>query len=340
MNPVSRHSARLPLPQPDDLSDLIGSCLDGAATPADEARLGDLLRADAAARDLYLQLADLHACMAVDETLWVGAWSGEPAAVAAAPARRRSAGLGRLAAAAALGLAVGLCGAGFVFAYVVPLTWKPVNILHESFEEGPPPLTTGMPHVADLWSGDESAVVPAEQGVRPVHGARMLRMRRADYEGKTTEPGSSADLQRIIDVRGQAAAIATGRAKARVAVPFNAAFPADESYACRVTIYALDSDAAATADLADIAAVTKAALALAGKGNAVVDRDARSWQTVETELRLPPETSFLLVITSILHQKPGPRPATFDGHFLDSIRIELEMESARPLVDTRRTVSP
>ena len=29
------------MPQPDDLSDLIGSCLDGAATPADEARLAD-----------------------------------------------------------------------------------------------------------------------------------------------------------------------------------------------------------------------------------------------------------------------------------------------------------
>lgn len=324
--------------RPDDLTGLIGSCLDDAATPADEARLADLLRADAAARDLYLQLADLHACMAVDETLWVDAWAGDRAA--ASPARRRAAGLCRLAAAAALGLAVGLCGAGFVFAYVVPLAWKPVMILHESFEEGPPPLTTGMPHVADLWSGDESAVVAAEQDVRPVHGTRMLRMRRADYEGKTTGPGTSADLQRIIDVRGQAAAIATGRAKARVTVPFNAAFPADEAYACRVTIYALDTEAAATADLADISAVTKSALALAGKGNAAVDRDTRSWQTLETELRLPPETGFLLVITSILHQKPGQRPATFDGHFLDGIRVELAMEPVRPLIDTRRAGGP
>lgn len=316
---------------PDDLSDLIGLCLDGTATPDDESRLADRLRDDAAARDRYLQLADLHACMAVDETLWVADPAAEPRS------RRRAGGLGRLATAAALGVAVGLCGAGFVSAYVVPLAWRPVTILHESFEEGPPPLTTGMPHVADLWSGDDSAVVAAEQGVRPLHGAKMLRMQRADYDGKETRPGSSADMQRIIDLRGHDGAVATGRAKLRVAVPFNASFPAGEAYSCRVTVYALDTDSASTADLADMAAVAKSALAMAGQGSPSLDRDTRSWQTVETELRLPPGTAFALVITSIVHQRPAARRPTFDGHFIDGIRVNLEMDAGRPLVAMERS---
>lgn len=316
---------------PDDLSDLIGRCLDGTATPVDESWLADRLRGDAVARDRYLQFADLHACMAVDETLWVADPAAEPRS------RRRAGGLGRLAAAAALGVAVGLCGAGFVSAYVVPLAWRPVTILHESFEEGPPPLTTGMPHVADLWSGDDSAVVTAEQGVRPLHGTKMLRMQRADYDGKETSPGSSADMQRIIDLRGHDGAVATGRAKLRVAVPFNASFPAGEAYTCRVAIYALDTDSASTADFSDMSAVAKSALAMAGQGSPSLDRDTRSWQTVETELRLPPGTAFALVITSIVHQKPTTRRPTFDGHFIDGIRVNLEMDARRPLVDMERS---
>jgi hypothetical protein len=316
---------------PDDLSVLVAGCLDGTATPADEALLAERMRTDAAARDLYLQLADLHACLAVDETLWIEPPLAEP------PSRRRAAGLGRLAAAAALGLAVGLCGAGFVSAYVVPLAWRPVAILHESFEDGPPPLRTGMPHVADLWSGDDSAVVTAEQGVRPLHGAKMLRMQRADYDGKESRPGSSADMQRIIDLRGHDGAIAAGRAKLRVAVPFNATFPDGEAYTCRVTVYALDTDSAAAADFSDMSAIAKSALAMAGKGSPSLDRDTCSWQTVETELRLPPGTSFALVVTSIVHQKPITRRPTFDGHFIDGIRVNLEMDAGRPLVDMERS---
>ena len=315
----------------DDLPELIGRCLDGTSTPDDESRLADRLRDDAAARDRYLQLADLHACMAVDESLWVANVSAEPRP------RRRAGGFGRLAAAATLGVAVGLCGAGLVSAYVVPLAGRPMTILHESFEDGPPPLTRGMPHVADLWSGDDSAVVTAEQGVRPLHGVKMLRMQRADYDGKETGPGSSADMQRIIDLRGHDAAVATGRAKLRVAVPFNASFPAGEAYACRVTIYALDTASAATADLSDASAVAKSALAMAGQGGPSLDRDTRSWQTVETELRLPPGTAFALVITSIVHQRPTTRRPTFDGHFIDGIRVNLEMDAGRPLVTMERS---
>ncbi|MDB6071028.1 MAG: hypothetical protein JWL81_2199, partial [Verrucomicrobiales bacterium] len=54
--------------------DLIQSALDGM--PDDTggsraARLNELLRNQAEARELYLQMADVHSCLAVDEKLWV-----------------------------------------------------------------------------------------------------------------------------------------------------------------------------------------------------------------------------------------------------------------------------
>jgi DNA-directed RNA polymerase specialized sigma24 family protein len=52
-------------------TDLIHAFLDGRATDAESDRLNELLLADPAARETYVQLADMHSCLAVDEQLWV-----------------------------------------------------------------------------------------------------------------------------------------------------------------------------------------------------------------------------------------------------------------------------
>ena len=57
---------------PAELPSLIQASLDGNLTEAEAAQLNAELRTNVAAWDLYLQLADIHACLAVDEQLWVG----------------------------------------------------------------------------------------------------------------------------------------------------------------------------------------------------------------------------------------------------------------------------
>lgn len=52
------------------LDQLIYACLDGRATTDELAQLEAKLTADVAARDHYLCLSDLHACLAIDEGLW------------------------------------------------------------------------------------------------------------------------------------------------------------------------------------------------------------------------------------------------------------------------------
>lgn len=303
---------------------------DGAVSEADIDRLETLLRSDPAARDAYLKLADLHACMAVDEMLWVPSGEDRPST----PPRPISrAGWKRSVAAALGGLLAGLFGAGLVFAYVLPMAWKPVPLVVEDFEGPSPPRSLGMAVNDGAWSGDHSLVVTAERGVAARDGRRMLRMLRADYEGKPTQPGYSADLYRVIDVRPHRELIASGHARLRVAMPFNAApFPADEEYVGSVGIYALDASVDWDALSGDTGFINEAAIAMARTGTGRCDRDPRTWQVAQNELRLPPTTAFVLIHLGIAHATSAQRRETFDGHYLDGVRVHLEFaqQETRP----------
>lgn len=58
-----------------ELQRLIQASLDGRASETEAEQLNARLRDDAASRDLYLELADLHACLATDAELWAGVGS-------------------------------------------------------------------------------------------------------------------------------------------------------------------------------------------------------------------------------------------------------------------------
>ena len=82
-----------------ELANLIQRHLDGQLTDDEMDRLNTQLRNNAAARDWYLQLADVHSCLSVDEQLWVVAPS-VPGATAGAQRR----GFGRAVRSVALAM--------------------------------------------------------------------------------------------------------------------------------------------------------------------------------------------------------------------------------------------
>ncbi len=55
---------------PDELTELIDAYLSGNASEEQVAQLSVWLRSDEAAREQFLGMADVHACLAVDESLW------------------------------------------------------------------------------------------------------------------------------------------------------------------------------------------------------------------------------------------------------------------------------
>jgi hypothetical protein len=241
--------------------------------------------------------------------------------------------------AVAAGLFIGLFGASVVWGYVGPYAGKVVTLLQESFESGPPPLTTGIPVEAGHWSGDYSQIVGEYRGVKPAGGRKMLRFLRSDYEGKPTRDGFIGDMFRIIDVSGPEYDVARGDACVSVEARFLSlpqGIPGPAS--CGISMHA--TDALPTPDeRLEFMEITDRSHAAAAAGplhsgmtilatsvrNARIETSRNAWGALRGELRLPPGTRFLLVHLS-LFESNGPRapqPCEFAGLFVDDIRIVL-----------------
>ena len=317
-----------------ELTDLIHAFLDGRATDAEVDRLNAMLLADAAAREMYLRLADMHSCLAVDEQLWV-----EPAhrtgdvdrGTPNALVRPRSALLGHPLPAAAVGLVVGLLCASLAFGYVVPLFLHLATLVNESFESGPAPVSTGMPSRPGIWSGDSSEVVGPAQGVTPYRGDRMLRLLRADYPGKSRQEADPsrrvsyvADQWQLIDLGPYKSELAAGGVIARFSAAMNAAvFPDSETYRCSFSIYALDAETAEHLTPDNPHGLIDASLAAVHATNASLDRDPRTWQIEGCVLHVPADASYLMVRVGVTHAFEQRRE-DFPGHFIDDVKLTLD----------------
>ena len=204
-----------------------------------------------------------------------------------------------------------------------------ISLLQERFEFGPAPLVLGVPIETGKWSGDFSEVAGEQQGVKAKTGAKMLRFLRADYEGKTKHEGNYyADVYRLIDVRPHRRDLAAGGAAVCLSAAFNAfAFPQEEGFWCSVAIHALGSPSPGDHDQGREWAIYSNSLAMVRDRRMKLDRDPATWQRVDAELRLPPDTEFLLIRLSVDHAHPSQRRATFDGHYLDDVRLSLVRRS-------------
>jgi len=330
---------------PDIFRTLVHAYLDGVADEVEVTRLEAMLAGDPKARDEYLRLADLHACLAVDEALWVGRRPMEASAAdvpvgardeardEAASSRARPATWSPLMAgplpAAFAGLLVGLLGAGLASAYVVPRL-PPVlsrqTLIDEGFESGPSPRPQGMPVKVGFWSGDFSRVVGADQGISPQHGGRMLRLLRADYEGKPKGGSYVADLWQLVDLRGRLANTAGGTVTARLTVSHNASdFPADEFYRSSASLFALDTATVARLKPNDVPALVESSLAMSQKTDAPLDRDPRSWQAEHCDLILPAGADFLLIRVGVAHGTVEQQREDFPGQYIDDVKLVLEV---------------
>lgn len=300
--------------------DLIQRFLEGNASPEDAEALSHLIETNAAVRTRYLDFAELHASLMGDENLrspeFVPFTSSTPT---------WNWFSWRPLTAAAAGIVFGMLCTSAVFGFVVPTAGKVMTLLQESFESGPAPLATGMPVKAGQWTGDFSEIVGGQQGVKPETGKKMLRFLRADYEGKVKPEGSYAgDLYRLIDFRPYLNEFTDGRAVVRTSAGFNSAsFPERERYSCVVRAYALSAEMVMSGAFLNGASLRDGALATASKGMPQLDRDPRSWQRVESELRLPAEAEFLLIHVSVSNLTKDEVKDVFRGHYLDEVRVSL-----------------
>ena len=237
--------------------------------------------------------------------------------------------------AAAAGIMVGMFCTSVVFGFGARSVEKVLSLLQESFESGPAPLVTGVPPLAEQWSGDYSEIVLDHEGVKPKDGSKMARLLRSDHEGRTVPmPSRQGDLMRALDVRPFLAEAKGGDVVMTLSAQFNAApFPGAERYDGMVTIYALGADTELRGATED--SVKEDALAFSVGLCHAVDRDPGTWQTASTRLLLPPGTESVMVKVSFRREPVGnetlsslPESLTFAGHFVDDVRASIQIREA------------
>lgn len=229
-----------------------------------------------------------------------------------------------------VGLLIGVVCSSMAWAYTVP-HWRPslakfISLIEESFESTERLAVTGLPLETDVWSGDYSQITGQVDQVRPADGVRMLRVLRADYEGKMPADGYIGEVYRLVDIRHFHPSTADGGSVIRVSARFNSiALPSDDIYHCSLSVYALDQETAtggATLDASHLAAMS---LATTQRNCEILDSDPATWQASSTEMLIPPGTDHLLLRFAIGHggRDRNLNMVTFAGHFIDDIRVSL-----------------
>lgn len=231
------------------------------------------------------------------------------------------------AAAVVAGILLGTGCASIVLAYAVPIGRSiSTTILREGFEDGGPVKAAGMPSEAGVWSGDYAEVVTEQDGVKPAEGSRMLRFLRGDYEGRHIPESHSSDVFQLVDVRHLRTELHDGTAIAQLGAHFNAAASApDDPFFCTLTIFALDADLLHRGKALADANVSRNSLAHSESSLVRLDRDPATWQRATNELRIPPNTDYLLIRTGFSNASHAPdrRTDEFGCQFVDEVRIVI-----------------
>ena len=312
--------------------DLIARFLDDRLLDTEVAPLQTLLRDNAHARRMLRDLATVDAKLTA-----LAAYVPETADILAMPRRdefptQRSRLSGwRPLSGLALGFMLGVVGSSVAWAYAVP-QWlsgyhETIPLIREGFETSTAPASAGLPHQANLWSGDFCQVVSGEQSVVPAEGQHMLQMLRADYQGKPAPAGSyCADLFQLVDLRPYRSQVSSGAAILQFSAQFNShSFPDHEAYAGSIAIHALTQDMVQQSGENRRAVLTQEALAMVRHSLKRLDRDPQTWQQARCELRLPVDTDFLLLHLGVQHIPRYQQAITFSGHYLDDVQLTLTL---------------
>lgn len=305
---------------------LIDRHLDGLTTPEEAEQLSRRLEESPAARADYLRLAGVHAALATADL--TAAPVPRPAAGGSAVRSSRwRFGLSGLAA----GILVGAVSTSLVGAHAqktAPPAEPPVEPLplaNGGFERGPDPETDGVPVRAGVWGGDFTRVVPAEQGVSPFRGEKMLRFLRAD--NALSPPGGgqrTAEVWQTVDlrpVRGRLDPDAVVEASARFAVA------ADTGPAPKVGLLLAAFAGEPSTARASWPARRARTLAEASKDEPLA-LGGGAWQRVVVQLAPPPDADFLLLHARVL--VPPPAPVRFPGHYLDEVTLHVRPPVGSP----------
>ncbi|TDU81899.1 hypothetical protein EI77_01211 [Prosthecobacter fusiformis] len=313
---------------PRRLHQLFCACTDGRLTPEENIELQECLRNDVTTRRLWFAHVDLED--GLHDLI-------QSCTVTAAPVAEVRSWKGRLRPllAAAAGLAMGLFSASMVFGFGLVGKVQTLSLLNDSFETGTNPFARGKPIAPGRWSGDFTEVVGPHDGIRPADGKKMLRFLRGDDELAHLPDSSSSDTFRLLDMRRFKGDIADGSGVVRLSAMFNAtAEEASTPISCTLMLYALDAKLVKEIQAGGaMPNLRRNVLAFSQSSRVKLDNGTQSWQSASNELRLPPETDYLMIQIGVSHdsKESGKRLDTFGNHYADQVRVSLARLPEVPL---------
>lgn len=318
--------------------ELIHTCLDGRATDGQRSHLAALLRSDPVTLDLYLQLADLHACLAVDEQLWVPeVLPVGTQALRAEPQHRpwRATLLSRPYANMAAGLLIGLFLASVIWGLATPRAVATASqvptLLDGSFEATSGPLMQGFPLKPGVWSGDEAEITAATAN----DGRQALRFVKAgsDPAGPPGEAGS-CDVFQLVDLRTLRPRLSTrGEAVLELSAEFletRLTMGVQERFACH--LYLFEGDPALLhstwPQMLNDAVGSGVSQTLTRGGKLT----ATTWKRVTVRCVLPATADFAVVqISAGRVPRAGYRMPELGTQFADNVRLTLKTQPVLPV---------
>ncbi len=201
---------------------------------------------------------------------------------------------------------------------------KPLTLLLADFEKLPPLPALGVPNRPNTWSGDYTALVGPENGVRPRSGNTMLRFLRADNALEHAGPVHYvAEAIHVVDLRSMGQELRSGNAQIEIEAHF-AAIAGDEGRKVRFLLKA----AAFTGNPEDAPALWEdASSASLSMVQQQVDPAPApgAWQPLRVNLSVPPLTQFLVFECGAVQVRPNLREGTaaFPGDYLDDVTVQL-----------------
>ena len=342
-------------------TDLIQAWMDGGLDDAGFAELEATLAASPEARGRFWEEVRLHSDLyeafktrlAVPADPVSAAKSGSLAEqrgspVVASVARR----LWRHGAAivGAAALVAGGCGIGSVatslslaYAGWSPARLERVVILEEGFEDGPAPRPDFVPTSPGYWSGDVTAVVGAEQGVRPKAGRQMLRFVATAPADQSPAFNSASELWRLVDLRDVRRQLGEAGEGVDLSLELTATFNGIAASAGREpqgTLKAIATDASAPfvrslwlhSGLQGARQSDPAGVFVLAEQQAAIDTDPGSWQRVTITLRAPARARWLMLycVASDTSNAARDSDVRLEGQYIDDIRL-----TAQPLPAAR-----
>jgi hypothetical protein len=302
------------------LSELFTAHAADTLTPEEHAELQTHLRSDAEARRWWFVHQDveigLRAHLAAD-------------GLTAPKARVNLQWLSwRPLTAAAAGIVLGMFFTSIVSGYVMSSQGGRMGIFSDGFESGAQPVVDGQqPSEPGHWGGDFTEVVGAQGAVRPADGGQMLRFIRADHAGNHLPQSFSSDVFRLIDLRPWKQELAAGTAVVRLSASFNGEITEQEGpFSCVLMLYALDAAFVRERQAGQFSgSIRERMLAHSSSTRLRLDSDPLSWQKAGNELRLPPDTDYLMIQVGMTHdsREPGQRRDAFSAHYADQVHVVL-----------------